>query len=215
MGVDSDGYPALPRGRHHLTREQVSASQRERLIHGMTAAVGEKGYARTSVADVLKRAHVSRETFYEHFTDKQACFLAAYQATADRVTRVVSDALAVADQPLMQRVEGALRAYLREMAGDAGAARTLLLEVYAAGPAAAALRKRLQDRFTDMAAALLAEDERFRRLPDPDFACRMLVGGIASLVTGQVAVGEHATLPALSRPILTYLSTLLTYTPGR
>ncbi|TYK50862.1 TetR/AcrR family transcriptional regulator [Actinomadura decatromicini] len=207
--MDSDGYTSLPRGRHHLTREQVSASQRERMLQGMTDAVGEKGYARTSVADVLKRAHVSRETFYEHFTDKQACFLAAYQAAADRIVGVVNDALADTGVPVMGRLEAALRGYLRELAADGGAARTFLLEVYAAGPAAAALRFRVQRGFVELIAGLLIEDERFRAQPDPEFACGMLIGGIASMVTGKVALGEHATLPKLCAPILAHVSALL------
>ncbi|MFD0683553.1 TetR/AcrR family transcriptional regulator [Actinomadura fibrosa] len=207
--MDPHGYGALPRGRHHLTREQVSASQRERLLLGMTEAVGEKGYARTSVADVLKRAHVSRETFYEHFADKQACFLSAYEAAADRIVQVVADALRTPGLPLMSRFERALTAYLRELAGDAARARTFLLEIYAAGPAAAALRFAVQARFVALIDGLLAEDERFRALPDPEFACRMLIGGVASLVTGKVATGEHATLPGLCAPILAHANSLL------
>lgn len=207
--MESDGYPSLPRGRHHLTRAQVSASQRERLLQGMTDAVGEKGYARTTVADVLKRARVSRETFYEHFTDKQACFLAAYQAAADRIAGVVTDALAAPGEPVMRRLEGGLRAYLGELAADAGAARMYLLEIYAAGPAAAALRFRVQRAFMELLDGLLVEDERFRALPDPEFACRMLVGGIATLVSGKVALGEHAALPKLCAPILAHVRALL------
>ncbi|TDC92956.1 TetR/AcrR family transcriptional regulator [Actinomadura sp. 7K507] len=207
--MDSDGFTSLPRGRHHLTREQVAASQRDRLLQGMTQAVGEKGYARTSVADVLKRAHVSRETFYEHFADKQACFLAAYEATAARFMGVVNDALAARDQPLMLRLEEALRAYLRELAADGGAARTFLLEIYAAGPAGTSLRYAVQRGFVEIVGGLLAEDERFRSLPDPQFACRMLVGGVASLVTGKVAMGQHAALPKLCAPILAHFASLL------
>ncbi|QXJ23256.1 TetR/AcrR family transcriptional regulator [Actinomadura graeca] len=207
--MDSDGRCPLPRGRHHLTREQVSASQRERLLQSMTEAVGEKGYTRTSVADVLKRAHVSRETFYEHFADKQECFLSAYQAAADRIVGVVHEALQAADAPLMQRFERALSAYLRELAVDAAAARTFLLEIYAADPAAAVLRIGVQRRFVETVTALLVEDERFRTLPDPQFACRMLIGGVASLVTGKVAMGEHATLPGLCAPILAHVRSLL------
>jgi AcrR family transcriptional regulator len=175
----------------------------------MTAAVGEQGYARTTVADVLKRAHVSRETFYEHFADKQECFMSAYEHAADRILGVVNEALSARDEPVMGRLERALRAYLRELAADAAAARTFLLEVYAAGPAAAALRYRVQRRFTEVVDGLLAEDERFRALPDPEFACRMLIGGIASLVTGRVALGEHATLPSLCTPILKHVASLL------
>src|SRR5438874_801201 len=68
----------LPRGRHNLSREQVETTQRERILTGMVQALAENGYARTTVADVIARSHTSRETFYEHFENKQACFLAAY-----------------------------------------------------------------------------------------------------------------------------------------
>src|SRR3954471_4652070 len=68
----------LPRGRHSLTREQVETSQRERLLLAMCEAVAERGYVATSVADVISRARVSRETFYRYFADKQACFHAAH-----------------------------------------------------------------------------------------------------------------------------------------
>ncbi|TDD84093.1 TetR/AcrR family transcriptional regulator [Actinomadura rubrisoli] len=207
--MDPDGYCALPRGRHRLSREEVSASQRERLLAAMTQSVGVKGYARTSVADVLKLAHVSRETFYVHFADKQACFLSAYAATADRIVAVVDEALRGDGLPLMQRFERGLLAYLGELAADAARTRTFLLEVYAAGPAAAALRFAVQTRFTELLDGLLEEDERFRALPDPEFACRMLVGGVGSLVTGKVVMGECATLPGLSAPILAHVRSIL------
>ncbi|WP_344903633.1 TetR/AcrR family transcriptional regulator [Actinomadura meridiana] len=207
--MDSDGFPSLPRGRHHLTRAQVSASQRDRLLQGITQAVAENGYARTSVADVLKRAHVSRETFYEHFADKQACFLAAYQATADRIATVVRDALKPTGEPVMRRLEHAVCDYLRELSADASSARMFLLEIYAAGPAAAVLRHTVHRGFIELVDAALMEDERFRRLPDHEFASTMLVGGVASLVTGAVAMGQHATLPKLCTPILSYLASLL------
>ncbi|MGH3240933.1 MAG: TetR/AcrR family transcriptional regulator [Spirillospora sp.] len=207
--MDSDGFTSLPRGRHHLTRAQVSASQRERMIQGMTQAVGEKGYARTTVADVLQRARVSRETFYEHFADKQACFLAAYQAAADRIEGVVTDALTAKGEPVMKRLEQALCAYLRELSADGGAARMFLLEIYAAGPAATALRYTVQDGFIEIVVGLLVEDERFRRLPDPEFACQMLVGGVASLATGMVAMGQYPSLPKLCAPILAHFRSLL------
>ncbi|WUH99139.1 TetR/AcrR family transcriptional regulator [Spirillospora sp. NBC_00431] len=205
----SDGFTSLPRGRHHLTRAQVSASQRERMLQGMTQAVGEKGYARTTVADVLQRARVSRETFYEHFTDKQACFLAAYQATADRIEGLVTDALTATGEPAMRRLEQALYVYLRELSADPGTARMFLLEIYAAGPAATALRYAVQDGFIEVVVGLLTEDERFRRLPDPEFACQMLMGGVASIVTGMVAMGQHPSLPKLCAPILAHLRSLL------
>ena len=73
----------LPRGRHSLSREEVAATQRARLMLALTEAVGESGYAATSVADVIGRAGVSRQTFYEQFTSKLDCFLAAFDAACE------------------------------------------------------------------------------------------------------------------------------------
>src|SRR4030088_909985 len=73
---------SLPRGIHGLEREVVLMSQRARLLEGIVRAVSEKGYAATRVLDVTRHARVSRTTFYEQFADKEACFLAAYEAGA-------------------------------------------------------------------------------------------------------------------------------------
>src|SRR5690242_3020391 len=64
--------------RHRTAREAVMASQRGRVLEAMVKAVAEKGYAATTIADVVARAGVSRRTFYEQFRDKEACFLAAF-----------------------------------------------------------------------------------------------------------------------------------------
>jgi AcrR family transcriptional regulator len=42
---------------------------RERLIAAMAASVEERGYADTTVADVVRIARTSRRTFYQHFQD--------------------------------------------------------------------------------------------------------------------------------------------------
>ena len=58
--------------------------QRERLIAAMLKAAAELGYRETNVQDVIDRAGVSRPTFYEHFANKEDCFLAAFDASARR-----------------------------------------------------------------------------------------------------------------------------------
>src|ERR1700721_2340996 len=79
-----DGVQQLPRGRHGLPREQVLASQRGRMLQAIAEAVADKGYARVTVADVISRAGVSRETFYEQFEDKEAAFPRARGAAPAR-----------------------------------------------------------------------------------------------------------------------------------
>src|SRR4051795_2217185 len=75
----------LPRGPHGLERDVVLASQRGRMLGAMADAVAGKGFAATTVADVVAGAGVSRKTFYEHFRDKEECFLAAYDTGVDLV----------------------------------------------------------------------------------------------------------------------------------
>src|SRR6201992_4490121 len=57
------------------------AGPRERLIAAMATSIEEKGYRDTTVADVVRIARTSRRNFYEHFADRQACFLALFDAT--------------------------------------------------------------------------------------------------------------------------------------
>src|SRR4051812_30467577 len=83
----------LPRGRHAAPREVVVESQRTRMLSAMASAVAEKGYSRTAVADVIDRAGVSRKTFYEHFANKEECFLAAYDEGVDLLLEAIDEAV--------------------------------------------------------------------------------------------------------------------------
>src|SRR6476619_557077 len=72
---------SLPRGRHGLPRELVVENQRARMISGMISAVAELGYAKATIAEVIKPAKVSRRTFYETFANREDCYRAAYEAS--------------------------------------------------------------------------------------------------------------------------------------
>src|SRR5262249_28796564 len=81
----------LPAGRHKLPREFVVRSQRDRLLDAMAQACAAEGYGRATVAAVIARAGVSRKTFYEQFSDREDCFLAAYDAIVSQfIERVIA-----------------------------------------------------------------------------------------------------------------------------
>ncbi|MEA2379823.1 MAG: hypothetical protein QOD13_3730 [Thermoleophilaceae bacterium] len=82
--IDQDIPRRLPRGTHGLDRDVVEASQRTRLLEAVGRAVAERGYAAATIDDVVRGAGVSKKTFYDHFADKQECFLAAYEAASQR-----------------------------------------------------------------------------------------------------------------------------------
>jgi AcrR family transcriptional regulator len=207
VAIVSEHLDVLPRGRHHLTREQVRASQRGRMLLGMVEAVAEKGYARTTVADVLERAHASRETFYEHFANKQDCFLAAYEESVQHLTAALRDSLDPEEEPLA-RFDRLLGAYLEAMAQEPELAHMFMIEVYAAGPDAWARRAAVLERFGDVTFEVLGDAPQIRRLPDPRFAVQALVAAISALVTGKLAAGKAAELPSLRAPIMALVAAL-------
>src|SRR5215216_2582358 len=108
----------LPRGgRHALTQQAVVESQRSRMLLAITQVVADKGYAATTVADVIALAGVSRRTFYEHFAQVEDCFLAAYDAGLGQLLDAVRERLRhTPKDDWRQRAHDAIEAYLQAMA---------------------------------------------------------------------------------------------------
>jgi AcrR family transcriptional regulator len=210
-GGDATAPRTLPRGPHQLAREVVLASQRGRMIEAMAEAVAEKGYAATTVADVVARAGVSRRTFYEHFSDKEDCFLAAYDAGVDLLLgHLVEEATAAEGLGWPERARRGVRAYLDVLAAEPAFARTFLIEVLAAGPRALARRAEVHARFVDLLraqTALAREDHPGLREPPPE-AFAAIVGGVNEVVSDWVREGRGDRLAELE-PALTWFQLAL------
>jgi AcrR family transcriptional regulator len=194
----------LPRGRHAAPPELVWESQRGRMLAAMATAVGEKGYAEVAVADVIARGGVSRKTFYEQFANKQECFLAAYDAGVESILAAIDEAIAAAGSDPVAIATAGTRRYLETLAGSPAFARTFLVEVLAAGPAALARRTKVHERFATQLAqihrAACGEVPECPELPPHTF--RACVGAIHELVTDHVIHRGAETLPELLEPIL-------------
>jgi AcrR family transcriptional regulator len=126
MTMQPETLDRLPRGPHGLSREQVEASQRQRILDAVLDVVGERGYAATTVADVTTAAGVSRTTFYEQFRNKLDAFLIAYDEfgkafladIADTPATTPADTLTAAGERLVdwgRRRRFACRAFLVEI----------------------------------------------------------------------------------------------------
>src|ERR1700683_3587976 len=81
----------LPPGRHGLSRSYVAANQRERMLDAVADIVSFKGYVAMSVEEIVSGAGVSRRTFYDSFKDKEAAFLAAYDAVGAELLERIRD----------------------------------------------------------------------------------------------------------------------------
>jgi len=203
----ADPRRALPRGPHGLSREEVELSQRARLLQAATEAVAEQGYVKTTVADILARAGVSRATFYQLFSDKEDCFLAAYKNDADFVAAVMTVQLeqlkASGDLEPLERLDRVLEVYLTALRCAPALARVFLVEVYAAGPAAIEQRRASLEQFVDIVAEThRGESGVLGTRASQRFAAQAFVGAVSSLVTNAVGVGETENLPALRQPLM-------------
>jgi AcrR family transcriptional regulator len=121
-------------GRHPLPKEFIARHQRARIIAALAAETAEKGYRAVTVADVVRRAGIARNTFYENFACKDECFLAtAAFALEAAMSRVVEAAAAVESWP--SRVNAGLAAFLDFVAAEPDLARLSIVDALAAGPA--------------------------------------------------------------------------------
>lgn len=168
----------------------------------MAEAVRENGYVGTPVAEVLRRAGVSRETFYRLHTGKLDCFLAAFDLIGEILAGHLASALGGPDEP-MDRFERAFTAYLELLAAQQGYARLVLVEVHAAGPQAMARRADLQARIADALTELFDARTAAAR-----FTCQSLVASVSAMVAGPVVAGDADALRALGPPIVDHVRRL-------
>lgn len=164
--------------------------------------VSDKGYTATSVADVIARAGVSRETFYEQFGSKQECFLAAFD-TAGEIFMASLVGLKIEGSPT-ERVDALLGAYLETLASQPVYARIFLVEVHAAGPEALRRRAALQQRFSEALVLMLGTED-----PDERFAFELAVAGIGSMVTMYLIDDDLDGLRALREPLVALVRRLM------
>lgn len=194
------GADRLPAGRHGLPRELVAENQRERLLNGVVDAVAEQGYNATTIGAITAAAQISRRTFYEHFKDKEGCFLAAYEMID---THVRGSMLAAAERhpgPWPERVRASLAALLDVLSRDLAVARFYLIEPLAAGGEIAA---RYRDAMALLAATL--QPEGGPTDADPEVRDQVLMGGITTLISRRLQAGEAPRLSELL-PSLTELA---------
>jgi len=191
----SPGVGHLPKGRHGLSRRFIVSNQRERLLDAIANVVAEKGYASTRVADITDYAGVSRKTFYELFTDKEDCFLAAYDAiTALLMERMAGDLAGVADGSWEVRVRALLGGFLRFLASEPAFARMCIVEVLGSGAAGLARRDAAIEAFFPVVDQLPRSQpgaEKWLSPVTPVF----VTGGILEVVYAAIRRGETASLP--------------------
>jgi len=165
--------------------ETTAAITRARIFAAMATAVSEHGYSAVTVSDIVNAARISRRTFYEHFRDKEDCFVETYRAGCENGIAQIDAALRALETPDWRtRLRVSLETYVAVLAAEPAFARVLLLDVLGAGGRALQMRERILEIYVEHYRGLreraLAEEPDLPEVPDQFL--RALVGGIAELV---------------------------------
>jgi AcrR family transcriptional regulator len=201
----SGGEGQFPSGIRSLPSDLVSAVQRERLLAAMLRATAELGYREVSVQEVLERAGVSRPTFYEHFENKETCFLAAFDSAAARLRERI-EAAARDGEGWRERLRLSLEELLQFVTEDPDAAMSLIVDARAATPDALARRDDLLDHFASCLDAQVRAEADPTNAPTA-IAAAGIVGGIEALLYSRLNRGEADDVRSLL-PSLMYFAVL-------
>ena len=200
----SERLAKMPPGRHLVPREFITQNQRERMLLATAELVAERGYQKTTIELIAKTARVALSTFYEQFSSKEECFLAAFDESVAAAGEVFAELLD-AEQPWADQIAAGLEIFLEMVVAEPSRARLCIVEAQAAGGEALA---RYQAMLESVAPKLREGREfnpRASRLPDGLEVA--IVGGLAWLIHQRLIAdridGIKALLPEMLQVTLT------------
>jgi AcrR family transcriptional regulator len=154
-------------------------AHRDRLIEAMATSIAERGYRETTVADVVRIARTSRRNFYEHFDDREACFLALFEQANDATMRAIAEAVDPG-VPLEGQVDAALGAYLENVTSRPKLYQSFVRELPALGQAGSDRQLAVIERFAEMLVGLVESG----RSAQPELGARPLSMDMAVIIVG-------------------------------
>lgn len=192
----------VPRGRHRLPSSVVARSHRERILKATATVMTEKGYAGTTVADIVASAGISRDVFYNHFNDKRHAFLEAQRHGVQETLLHCADAFFVG-RTWPERIWNTLHALTEAIALAPGLAHLQMVESFTAGLPA---MQYVQEMMTSYMVFL---QEGYCYRPEakalPRLCSHATTGAVFEIIRREVAYGEAAALPRML-PLLTYVA---------
>lgn len=176
------------------------AQQRQRIVDAMIASCAEKTYAATTIADIVKRASISRTTFYKRFGNKRACFDAALDASIAEIQAAAAAAHSPSDPP-PEIVRKAVGAALELMSEKPAMAQLVMSDAITVEPA-------ILERYRSLLIPALEGLWKGAEKPSRPGSDPLLAFGRAQvLIFNQIAAGRTDRLPDLL-PEIVYIALL-------
>jgi AcrR family transcriptional regulator len=169
-----------------------AATFRQRLIDGLAAAIRERGYRETTVADIVRHARTSRRTFYAEFSTKDECYVALLRTTNQKMRHRIESSVDPAAR-WRDQVRQAVGAYIEAVASEPEIMVSWIRELPALGTVARTVQREAMDSMTEMLLAL-TDTEVFRAAgvgPLSRPMALLLLGGIRELTATAVEDGAE------------------------
>jgi len=190
----SERLAKLPPGRHLIPRDFVSQNQRERMLLATAELVAERGYQKTTIELIAKTARVALVTFYEHFANKEECFLAAFDESVAAAGQVFTE-LVDPEQPWIEQISTGLEVFLEMVVAEQARAKLCIVESQAAGGEALARYQSMLELVAPKLREGREHNPRASRLPDGLEVA--IVGGLVWLVHQRLIADELDDLKSL------------------
>ncbi|MVU83028.1 TetR family transcriptional regulator [Nocardia sp. ET3-3] len=203
--------------RHRAAREALLISQRGRLLEGISECVEVKGYSATTLTDIVGRARVSRSTFYEHFENKEECFVAAVEAGAQLLYTRISEEMGRLEHPDARAlVANSLSTYCEVIVAEPQLSRLVLVEAFKAGGAAVRRHDESLDLFTSLYREFhLRARQEFEDVPAvSDEQLALIIDAIAERTRRVIERGEIEQLPQRIPDLRAFAFAVLRLPPG-
>lgn len=177
-------------GQDDGTAVDADSAFRRRLLDGLAEAIAADGLRATTVGEVVRRARTSRRTFYQHFADKEACYVALLTEANARMIREISAATDPA-APWTEQVRQAVEAWIGCAESMPALTLSWIRDVPALGAASRGLQRGMMDNFIAMVQSMCdAPEFRSRGIgPVSKETATVLLGGLRELIATTVEDG--------------------------
>jgi AcrR family transcriptional regulator len=155
---------------------------RDRLVEGLGASIGERGYRDTTVADIVRHARTSKRTFYEQFASKEECLIELLRRNNEDL---IANIQAAVDREAdwQEQIRQASIAYVDHIGSRPAITLSWIREAPALGIVARPLNRVAMEALTDMLVNL-TDSPGFRRADLPPISrplALILLGGLREL----------------------------------
>jgi len=160
----------------------VDDAFRDRLLDGLAASIGERGYRDSTVADIVRHARTSKRTFYEQFANKEECLIELLRRNNDDLIANIQAAVDP-EAEWQHQIRQAAEAYVDHIGSRPAITLSWIREAPALGTVARPLHRLAIEALTDMLVGL-TDSAGFRGAQLPPISRPLgliLVGGLREL----------------------------------